>query len=1314
MPTARPRSRSRRTAAPVAATEKENSENSIMEMEGEVEDTAGNGSGTKRSRSARTSVESRTDDTQGGLDGLLSMAAGGAAAANEGEDYEEEKKDGDADADAAQDPEEQEEEQEKDDDDEEDQEEAARTRKKSRRVRGGAKKSSSRHRTAADLLDDDSDDDDDDDDEGEYERSDAPPGSPPRSSSTARRQERQVITSPLSAHNRNDPGKPAEAGVIRRVYVENFMCHRKLTVDLCRNVNFIYGQNGSGKSAILAAVQICLGAGAKRTHRARNLKELVRKEAGSNCTGAKVRVTVLNRGDDGYEHDRYGDQITVERSISLRGGYNGYKLLDENDNEVSRSKKDLDAMLDQLNIQVENPVAVLDQEEAKKFLCGKAEDKYNFFSKATELERMDRAYASLADNIIDMKEAEDRISDSLTPKKETVQALKREWEQFQELDELEEKVAEMRVQAIWAKRNEVQDKSDTAQETLAQMEAKLEKRRQDLEKAKNDANVTDDQEDALKAKVATLSKEASEAGQAKMAADEELKQAEAPCRKLNKELQHLKKKEKQAARTVKSAKKALQDTRDEIVAAAGSRESEARSRTERMETAERELAAAKEEEHQVKLLVQESQQKYDALGSKLSAAREDCQAVESQFGAVRHALGELKSTVGNDVAIFGQKVAQMAQKIEAGKRRRIFKGPVVGPIGMYVKIAQGKEQYASIAELSLGGGVLERFIVTNGEDRTTLMRFRREIGCSPRDCGIFKLNSGRRYRVPECPSPDVDLVSDVLNIENDLVFNCLVDNCKIDQVAVAESKEISERGLLVNSNGRDAIKGNVKRVFFLPNGDNWTVMRGSLQMISNERRPKQTIGIDRTAAIRDKEADVRMLKDEVDQKRKAENDLKKEALHWKKEWNAASKKMDKLVKTVTRAETAIEEIRAEADNNEDIQIDTTEQEEDVKDAEQALEDIKAEQEEKNAAIEEHMPAIEEATSRIEELATRNQKVSDELEEAENALEKYAQGHAKLQASVTKKEQKVEQMKDMVEKQKGDAAAKAQKADEWTDKARLLAFNRQQEKERSESQKRGEEFVAVEPTAELLEAIDPIRTTKTPASYQAKIEQGEKRLEKEKQKRALTESDPEVAFLKYKRAKQDLDEKMQQLEQIKKNIVCLTDDAKDRTKRWKQFRAHIEKNTGSIFNEILNKKGSSGELKFDHGNEEHSGTLNLCVQKDVADQCSQTNDVKALSGGERSFTTLSLLLALGENLETPFRVMDEFDVFLDPVSRKIALETMISIGKEMEHRQFIFITPQDLGSIKTDDKLKIFKMKNPKRGDVVGGPQQQTLPFGSPN
>ena len=225
-----------------------------------------------------------------------------------------------------------------------------------------------------------------------------------------------------------------------------------------------YNRHSQLQSAILAAIQICLGAGARRTHRATNLKELVRKEAGSNCNGAKVRVTVLNRGDDGYQHDVYGDSITIERSISLRGGYNGYKLLDHNGVEKSRNKKDLDAMLDQLNIQVENPVAVLDQEEAKKFLCGKPEDKYNFFTKATELERMDRAYANLSDNIADMSEAASRIRETLAPKEQTVKALKHEYDQFKELDKLEAKVGELRVTAVWAKRNEMQEKADGAQE----------------------------------------------------------------------------------------------------------------------------------------------------------------------------------------------------------------------------------------------------------------------------------------------------------------------------------------------------------------------------------------------------------------------------------------------------------------------------------------------------------------------------------------------------------------------------------------------------------------------------------------------------------------------------------------------------------------------------------------------------------------------------------------------------------------------------------------------------------------------------------
>ena len=53
----------------------------------------------------------------------------------------------------------------------------------------------------------------------------------------------------------------------------------------------------------------------------------------------------------------------------------------------------------------------------------------------------------------------------------------------------------------------------------------------------------------------------------------------------------------------------------------------------------------------------------------------------------------------------------------------------------------------------------------------------------------------------------------------------------------------------------------------------------------------------------------------------------------------------------------------------------------------------------------------------------------------------------------------------------------------------------------------------------------------------------------------------------------------------------------------------------FFLPIVNVKGSSGTIGFDHNNRE----LKLVVQKDSNDEQSQQTDVKALSGGERSFT-----------------------------------------------------------------------------------------------
>jgi hypothetical protein len=66
---------------------------------------------------------------------------------------------------------------------------------------------------------------------------------------------------------------------------------------------------------------------------------------------------------------------------------------------------------------------------------------------------------------------------------------------------------------------------------------------------------------------------------------------------------------------------------------------------------------------------------------------------------------------------------------------------------------------------------------------------------------------------------------------------------------------------------------------------------------------------------------------------------------------------------------------------------------------------------------------------------------------------------------------------------------------------------------------------------------------------------------------------------------------------------------------------------------------------------------------------------AHAGGERSFTTVAFILALGEWTESPFRALDEFDVFMDAVNRRIATQTLLEFAREKAELQFVLLTPQ---------------------------------------
>jgi len=535
---------------------------------------------------------------------------------------------------------------------------------------------------------------------------------------------------------------------------------------------------------------------------------------------------------------------------------------------------------------------------------------------------------------------------------------------------------------------------------------------------------------------------------------------------------------------------------------------------------------------------------------------------------------------------------------------------VAGPVGMYVKVVNGKEKWAKIAEYAIGPGTLDKFIVTNQADLTLMNKLRKESGCGPRDCSLYRISpksTKNKYEVP-APPPGVELVTSVLNVENAMVWNFLVDSANIDLTALGESKESSEQALLVKNGNSCSIKGGkIRKVFFYPNGDFWECNKaGNLGMISNERGMKQTIGVDRSAAIETTKHELKALQQELNRNKEEEKGVTNEQYKHKKNWNEAKKSYAKVQTQIKKLEATLEELRAEADTSEEAPtIDTTEYETDIREAEEAVEDLKSKEAAVAQEIETLQPGVEEKVSQIDEISTRNQKIVDEIEKVEAKLEDIVKGNTRRLEAVDKVKAKKEQMENAVNKQEEEVAEIKGKLASSLKSARKMHFGYIREKKILElKQKNGGEVPEgedpeLEASVSDLEGIEIVEVKESSKYYQTKTQNMVKKIDKEKEKRNLSESDPAVARDKYFRAKKDLDGKMKQINEIEANTKELKKDLKGRKARWRKFRGHISELTNLGFDEMLNKKGSSGEVEFDH----ESKQLNLTVQKVRITLCS---------------------------------------------------------------------------------------------------------------
>ena len=247
-------------------------------------------------------------------------------------------------------------------------------------------------------------------------------------------------------------------GHIVKVHLKDFMVHRDFEWRPGHCINFITGKNGSGKSSLLQAIVLGLMSGTKHVGRYSRLGDFVRK----GSQRATIAVTLHNTGDEAYRQERYGRSLTFRRTICLKG-LSTLELVDWKGSVIVSGRAALQEaanILRALNIQLENPLTILQQDHAKEMLqVEKPEKLYSFFESATmisqcraEYKRSATELALVTRNIEGMKKELVELKTEANLKREMVKEGIRMRKRDQHCDDLEK-------QRSWAKvirrRNEI-------------------------------------------------------------------------------------------------------------------------------------------------------------------------------------------------------------------------------------------------------------------------------------------------------------------------------------------------------------------------------------------------------------------------------------------------------------------------------------------------------------------------------------------------------------------------------------------------------------------------------------------------------------------------------------------------------------------------------------------------------------------------------------------------------------------------------------------------------------------------------------------
>ncbi|GAV68085.1 SMC_N domain-containing protein [Cephalotus follicularis] len=1050
---------------------------------------------------------------------------------------------------------------------------------------------------------------------------------------------------PQSVHGAQRSG----AGTIISIRLENFMCHSNLQIQLSEWVNFITGQNGSGKSAILTALCVAFGCRASKTERANSLKEFIK----TGCSYALVQVEIKNQGADAFKPEIYGDVIIIERRIAASS--NNTVLKDCQGKKVDIQKGELRELVEHFNIDVENPCVIMSQDKSREFLhSGNNKDKFKFFFKATLLHQVNDLLRSIYDLLESANEQVENLEKSIRPVQLQLSELQGKIKNMEHVEEISQQVQQLRKKLAWSLVYDVDKQILENCSLIEKLKDRVPACQAKIDKISSQLELYNDLFAKKKAHIAVMVEKTSEVRRMK----DELQQSTSLAKKEKRELEeergritnHIKK----MVNHVELLEQQLQDIYEQHVKDTQAEESEIEEKLKELQyevdAANSTLSRLREEESALSESISRGMNEIGKITDKI----EDCEKNHREISA--H-IRQLQQQQTNKVTAFGgDRVINLLRAIERHHQR--FKRPPIGPIGAHVALVNG-DTWAPAVEQALGR-LLNAFIVTDHKDSLILRGCAREANYNYLQIIIYDF-SRPRLNIPThmLPITKHPTTLSVVDSDNPTVLNVLVDMGNVErQVLVKDYDE----GKAVAFDQRIS---NLKEVYTL---DGYKMFyRGSVQTILP---PNKRLGAPRLCSsfdshIRGLEREASNARQEAENYRRRKRDFEEKLQDLQNDLQSVKRRRLNVDRDLITKNLILQDVKnsyaAESKSSSASTVD--ELREDI---------LKVQNEihEKEVLVVKLQVKISEADAKVKNLKSSFENLCDsakgEIDAFEEAEKQLMDIERDLHSKEAEKAHYESIMKDKVLKDINTSEA----------------YFQELEHKRKESCKKAS-IICPESELQALGGWDGSSSEQ----LSAQLDRQNQRLQRESLQ--CSESIEELRE-QYQKKERKIIKKQQTYKAFRERLNACRKALDLRRSKFERNQTLLKRQLTWQFNGHLRKKGISGHIKVSYEDK----TLSVEVKMPQDASSSSVCDIRGLSGGERSFSTLCFALALHEMTEAPFRAMDEFDVFMDAVSRKISLDTLVDFALA-QGSQWIFITPHDISMVKQADRVKKQQMAAPR-------------------